>query len=277
MLSSYPSLASGPASFAYVFPLPCLNSDQVLETLLSRYEKLGPSSSPSSDHALPSDATLTSGPQTPFTPLLLSLPRIHSLATAFFLRIASESSALFPTDFPRLSLVVRSQIEHVLQNESRFVVARSSAEGGGVSGSAARRGMKCWLGIEEGFEEEYRSVKERLLKEAEERDDLLANPSIRNLRQTLYYESLAFVEHQRIECMLAGSWFVIGSPLKAYTRPPGRTTSNGWLFLRLSPNRGTTLGYLTTQFRLGTKPSWEELTERCEFLVSFSFLDFPSL
>lgn len=127
-----------------------LRSDEVVEMLLSHW------SAP--EYTSP----------TAFFPLLLSFDRVHALATKFFLRIWQESNAIFPADFGRIGLVVRSQIAIVLQDEDK-----TALKGGRSSG---RNG---WLEIEEGFEQEYTDIKKRLVKEAEERDDVLSKPSIR--------------------------------------------------------------------------------------------------
>ena len=90
---------------------------------------------------------------THFQPLLLSFPYVHSLALKFFLRMWNDSAATID-DFARVSLVVRSQVELVLKDEER-VFAKAGEVERGFGGDVA-----------------YRAIRQRMLRELEEKDDL---------------------------------------------------------------------------------------------------------
>jgi engulfment/cell motility protein 1 len=97
---------------------------------------------------------------THFQPLLLSFPFVHSLVLRFFLRMWDDSSATID-DFGRVCQVVKSQVELVLKEEEKAF---------GKAGA-----------VERGFNEDvsYRVIRERMLKEVEEKDDLMGKPPIK--------------------------------------------------------------------------------------------------
>ncbi|KZT34351.1 hypothetical protein SISSUDRAFT_1026750 [Sistotremastrum suecicum HHB10207 ss-3] len=149
---------------------------------------------------------------TTFIPLFLNFPKVHALATQFFLRMWNESGAAHG-DFTRVSALVRSQVKVALRRES-------SAQ---------------WHEVEASFvDSEYREVRDRQMKELEMEDDILTKlPVRRNLRANLYKESFEFVRSQRLQCMIQGAWFVNGIPLVI---PPGRDPKKNqrpWRFMRL--------------------------------------------
>ncbi|KAL7415875.1 hypothetical protein BDY24DRAFT_380361 [Mrakia frigida] len=181
---------------------------------------------------------------TDFTPLLLSFPYVHSLVLRFFIRMWNDSSATIE-DLGRVCQVVKSQVEVVLKEEEKVF---------------ARAGQ-----VEKGFGEEvaYKVIRERMLREVEEKDDLMGKAPIRNLRNALFEECFTFVKQQRINCLLEGSWFMHGTSIKTYAREPSRNIPRGWTFIRLAPNRKS-LGYLETQHQHATKPTMEDLNERID-------------
>lgn len=120
-----------------------------------------------------------------FKPYLLSLPRVHYLAVRFFLRIWTESGAV-SSDFPRVAALVRSQVRYALRDEQ------------GAQWADVRRYF---------LEAEYRSVRDRQMRELEMEDDYASQPAIRSLRARLYRESYDFVRTQRVQCLLEGAWF----------------------------------------------------------------------
>ncbi|KZS90782.1 hypothetical protein SISNIDRAFT_551368 [Sistotremastrum niveocremeum HHB9708] len=148
---------------------------------------------------------------TTFIPLFLNFPKVHALATQFFLRMWNESGAAHG-DFTRVSALVRSQVKVALRRES-------SAQ---------------WHEVEASFvDSEYREVRDRQMKELEMEDDILTKLPVRNLRANLYKESFEFVRSQRLQCMIQGAWFVNGIPLVI---PPGRDPKKNqrpWRFMRL--------------------------------------------
>lgn len=124
-------------------------SNEVVEALLEQWEV--------SDYAT----------STTLTPLLLSFARVHALALRFFVRMWADSSALAssPTDFTRVGAIVRSQVREVLKDEQSLVK-------GGLD--------KAWKTVEDGFlRSEYRTIKQRMVKEAEESDDVTKKLPIR--------------------------------------------------------------------------------------------------
>ncbi|KAN0062511.1 hypothetical protein ACQY0O_005042 [Thecaphora frezii] len=181
---------------------------------------------------------------TAFLPFLLFFKKVHHLALRFFLRMWTESGAA-ASDFNRVSALVRSQVAEALRDE----------------------GGKGWYDVERDFlDSEYRTVRDRQMKELEVEDDFSSRASIRNLRGRLYRESYEFVRQQRIHCLLEGAWFrnpsagsgrlngaagAAGSPsgsgshrrstlyLSQGGSAAGAATGGGkpWRFYRLSPNK----------------------------------------
>jgi engulfment/cell motility protein 1 len=117
-------------------------SNETAELLLDFYEV--------SDYAV----------STHFQPLLLSFAYVHSLALRFFVRMWNDSAATVD-DFARVSQVVRSQVDLVLADEER-VFAKAGEVERGFGGDVA-----------------YKAIRERMLKEVEQKDDLLTKVPIR--------------------------------------------------------------------------------------------------
>lgn len=156
---------------------------------------------------------------TVFLPFLLFFQKVHYLSLLFFLRMWNESGAA-ASDFSRVSALVRSQVKEALRNES----------------------TRTWYEVERDFlDSEYRTVRDRQMKELEIEDDFSSKASIRNLRGRLYRESYEFVRQQRIQCLLEGAWFRNPTTTKfgsAQRRTPaGGQGSKQWRFYRLSPNK----------------------------------------
>ncbi|UZJ55154.1 hypothetical protein CBS101457_004474 [Exobasidium rhododendri] len=197
--------------------------------------------------------------RTSFQPCLLAFSRVHSLGLRFFFRIWSESGAGVG-DFGRVSALVRSQVREALRNEA----------------------SKTWFEIEADFlESDYRTVRDRQMKELELEDDFTSKASIRNLRGRLYRESYEFVRQQRIQCLLEGAWF---------RTPPNNTISNrttktsmtassnkAWRFYRLSPNRKY-LHYCQAAERGPIRSGLDDLQERIDLslVTDISMQSVPS-
>ncbi len=119
---------------------------------------------------------------TTYLPFLLSFSKVHNLALRFFLRMWNESGAA-ASDFPRVSALVRSQVEEALGKQEET--------------------SRTWADVENAFlHSEYRTVRDRQMKELEMDEDYNAKASIRNLRGRIYRESYEFVRQQRIRCLL---------------------------------------------------------------------------
>lgn len=176
---------------------------------------------------------------THFMPFLLFFSRVHHLAVRFFFRMWTDSGAA-TTDFSRVAALVRSQIKEALSDEPN----------------------KSWYDLEHTFlESEYRSVRDRQMKELELEDDLMSKPSIRSLRARFYRESYEFVRQQRIQRLLAGAWFRVASNTRFVSATSSAGVSSGrgpsgslssatgtsalrqashnkpWRFYRLGPSR----------------------------------------
>ncbi|EPQ28461.1 uncharacterized protein PFL1_03764 [Pseudozyma flocculosa PF-1] len=210
---------------------------------------------------------------TTFKPFLLFFQKVHHLALRFFLRIWNESGAA-AGDFSRVSALVRSQVAHSLHDES----------------------TKGWYDVERDFlESEYRTVRDRQMKELETEDDFSSRASIRNLRGRLYRESYEFVRQQRIHCLLEGAWF--RNPAAGGGRYPGASAGGGaqrrdtiqgmpggrlqgagggmaaasggsgggktWRFYRLSPNKKH-LHYCEAMERIPIRGGLDDLPERID-------------
>ncbi|SNX87145.1 related to Engulfment and cell motility gene 1 protein [Melanopsichium pennsylvanicum] len=206
---------------------------------------------------------------TTYLPFLLSFPKVHHLALRFFLRMWNESGAA-ASDFPRVSALVRSQVNEALGNQEET--------------------SRTWSDLEDAFlHSEYRTVRDRQMKELEMDEDHNAKISIRNLRGRIYRESYDFVRQQRIQCMLEGAWFrnlstpsatALSNASKQRKRStstvetalPHINASNGfsssspakpWRFYRLAPDKKL-LYYCDTTERLPIRGGLDDLPERID-------------
>ena len=202
---------------------------------------------------------------TTYLPFLLSFSKVHNLALRFFLRMWNESGAA-ASDFSRVSALVRSQVNEALGKQEETI--------------------RTWFELEEAFlHSEYRTVRDRQMKELEVDEDYNAKSSIRNLRLRIYRESYEFVRQQRIQCLLEGAWFRNLSTVSAtatgngpkHHRPststvetalPAITNTNGasashkpWRFYRLAPNRKY-LYYCDSSERFPIRGGLDDLPER---------------
>ncbi|KAF9461210.1 ELMO/CED-12 family-domain-containing protein [Collybia nuda] len=177
---------------------------------------------------------------TTFQPFFLDFYKVHSLATHFFLRMWSESGAA-SGDFTRVVALVRSQVKVALRSEN----------------------VRAWHEVEHDFiEREYRSVRDRQMKELELEDDLLSKIPVRNLRAKLYKESYEFVRQQRIQCLFQGAWFVNALPQSSprdIPRRPGRP----WRFMRLDTGMKY-LHYVDSAVKFPVRNGLEDLPERID-------------
>lgn len=179
---------------------------------------------------------------TTFQPFFLDFYKVHSLATHFFIRMWSESGAA-SGDFTRVAALVRSQAKVALRSEN----------------------VRPWHEVEHEFNEcEYRSVRERQMKELELEDDLLSKIPVRNLRAKLYKESFEFVRQQRIQCLMQGAWFVNALPQNSTTsRDTSRRPIRPWRFMRLDPGLKY-LHYVDSALKFAVRSGLEDLPERIE-------------
>lgn len=207
---------------------------------------------------------------TTYLPFLLSFEKVHHLVLRFFLRMWNESGAA-ASDFPRVSALVRSQVDEVLGKQEET--------------------SRTWQELEDAFlHSEYRTVRDRQIKELEVDQDSNSKASIRNLRGRIYRESYEFVRQQRIQCLLEGAWF------RNVATPPGGASSGGakhrreststidtavpaarsaatgnattgsskpWRFYRLAPNKKL-LYYCDSSERFPIRGGLDDLTERID-------------
>ncbi|KAJ7066643.1 ELMO/CED-12 family-domain-containing protein [Mycena amicta] len=184
---------------------------------------------------------------TTFQPFFLDFYKVHSLATHFFIRMWSESGAS-TDDFTRVAALVRSQAKVSLRMEN----------------------VRPWHEVEHDFNEcEYRTVRERQMKELEVEDDLLSKIPIRrvelnliNLRAKLYKESYEFVRQQRIQCLMQGAWFINALPQNS-TASNQRRPNRPWRFIRLDPGMKY-LHYVDSAMKFAVRSGLEDLPERIE-------------
>ncbi|TFL05385.1 ELMO/CED-12 family-domain-containing protein [Pterulicium gracile] len=178
---------------------------------------------------------------TAFQPFLLNFYKVHHLATEFFIRMWNESLST-AGDFTRVVALVRSQLKVTLRSEN----------------------SREWHEVEHDFQEGYKSVRERQMKELEMDDDLLSKLPIRNLREKLYKESFEFVRQQRVHCLLQGAWFVNAvPPTSSHNREPARRPTRSWRFLRLD-NGLRYLHYVDSAAKFQIRSGLEDLTESIE-------------
>ncbi|KAF7356574.1 hypothetical protein MVEN_00991100 [Mycena venus] len=179
---------------------------------------------------------------TTFQPFFLDFYKVHSLATHFFIRMWGESGAAYG-DFTRVAALVRSQAKVALRSEN----------------------VRPWHEVEHDFREcEYRSVRERQMKELEQDDDLLSKIPVRNLRAKLYKESFEFVRQQRIQCLMQGAWFVNALPQNSTgSRDSTRRPNRPWRFMRLDPGLKY-LHYVDSAMKFAVRSGLEDLPDRIE-------------
>ncbi|TKY88819.1 hypothetical protein EX895_002060 [Sporisorium graminicola] len=206
---------------------------------------------------------------TTYLPFLLSFSKVHHLALRFFLRMWNESGAA-ASDFARVSALVRSQVNEALGKQDET--------------------SSTWSELEDAFlNSEYRTVRDRQMKELEVDEDYNSKASMRNLRGRIYRESYEFVRQQRIQCLLEGAWFrnvtspaasALGNNSKQRriststvdtAVPAARPTGNGaasgtpkpWRFYRLAPNKKF-LYYCDSSERFPIRGGLDDLAERID-------------
>ncbi|PWN49241.1 hypothetical protein IE53DRAFT_155849 [Violaceomyces palustris] len=196
---------------------------------------------------------------TAFLPFVLFFQKVHHLALRFFVRMWTESGAA-ASDFPRVSALVRSQVKEALKDEN----------------------TKTWFEIERDFlDSEYRTARDRQMKELEVEDDYSSKASIRNLRGRLYRESYEFVRQQRIHCLLEGAWFrnpilpkvggaqrrnTVGSSSDPTTTGNQVPSTKPWRFYRLSPNKKV-LHYCEAMERRPIRGGLDDLPEKIDLAL----------
>ncbi|KAG8785802.1 hypothetical protein FRC20_000452 [Serendipita sp. 405] len=178
---------------------------------------------------------------TTFQPFFLSFYRVHALALLFFLRMWSDSGAA-TTDFTRVASLVRSQVKVALRNETD----------------------RPWHEVEQEFlESDYRSVRDRQMKELELEDDLLNKVPVRNLRAKLYKESYEFIRQQRIQCLIQGAWFVNGIPLAPSPGLVQKRQSRPWRYMRLDRNLKY-IHYCDSAVKFPVRSGLEDLSDKID-------------
>lgn len=113
---------------------------------------------------------------------------------------------------------------------------------------------------------DYKTVRDRQLRDLAIEDDLLNKAPVRNLRGRLYLESYEFVKAQRIACLHRGSWFIV-SPQASGAAGSSKKMKNGqqvWRFYRLAPNRKV-LHWLDATETREIGPGLDELPEKSQF------------
>jgi engulfment/cell motility protein 1 len=129
-----------------------------------------------------------------------------------------------------------------------------------------------WHEVEQDFiSAEYRSVRDRQLRELEDEDDLLSKVPVRTLRAKLYSESSEFVRQQRLHCLLAGAWFAhaVPGPQSALGGGQGQSAAlaaaraRPWRFMRLDAGMRF-LHYVDAERKFPVRPGMEDLPERID-------------
>lgn len=129
-------------------------------------------------HFLGEPASILSSPaidstSTTFQPFFLDFHKVHALATHFFLRMWGDSGAAFD-DFTRVVALVRSQ--YVLPFHLLLCIYMHRR----VKVALRTENARVWHEVEHDFlESEYRSVRDRQMKELELEDDLLSKVPVR--------------------------------------------------------------------------------------------------
>ncbi|GAA5988208.1 hypothetical protein JCM11641_001613 [Rhodosporidiobolus odoratus] len=205
---------------------------------------------------------LSPPPATPATtpkPYLFRLPELHSLVVQFFLRMWSDSGASTAMhagqggDFERLTRLAASQVAFVL----------ASPPSGGAGGAGGEG--KSWSKVRQDFlSADYRTVRERQVREMEIEDDILSKAPVRNLRGRLYLESYEFVRAQRIACLHEGSWFqVVPTPNNGKKNSQQSGGARRWRFYRLAANRKA-LHWVESGEKVQVTPGIDDLPERVD-------------
>ncbi|KDE05624.1 hypothetical protein MVLG_03996 [Microbotryum lychnidis-dioicae p1A1 Lamole] len=196
---------------------------------------------------------------TTLNPYVLQFNQCHALATRFSVRMWTELGAT-EADFERVATLMKSQIAHVLT----------------IDGSGGKE-IKSWDRIRVQFlKADYRSVRDRQVRELETGDDLHSKAPVRHLRGRLYLESFEFVRNQRIACLHEGAWFRVPTPagttngpsasglkkqVKELVSPTAPSVVQKWKFCRLAANKKA-LHYLETNGRIAIAPGLDDLPER---------------
>ncbi|GAA5923740.1 hypothetical protein JCM1841_002029 [Sporobolomyces salmonicolor] len=185
-------------------------------------------------HGVPQTLTVSS-------PFLFGFYDCHALVVHFFLRMWQDSGAT-QADFERVTTLTRSQVAFVL------------------TGNAD----KTWAKIRQGFlNADYKTVRDRQMREMEIEDDVLSKAPVRNLRGRLYLESYEFVRSQRISCMHEGAWFRVPSSGGGKKTPQQPKL---WRFYRLAPNRKA-LHYAETTERVPIRSGLDDLPGRIDLAL----------
>ncbi|GAA5840995.1 hypothetical protein JCM11251_006778 [Rhodosporidiobolus azoricus] len=184
-----------------------------------------------------SSSSATTVPAVTPNPYLFRLAELHALVTQFFLRMWSDSGASSLADYERLTNLTASQIAFVLGS------GPTKTDGGADEAAAGRAAEKTWFKVRQEFVmADYKTVRERQMREMEIEDDILGKGAVRNLRGRLYLESYEFLRAQRIACLHSGAWFQVvptpsTNPSSSGRKPVQGNGGGSWRFYRLAGNR----------------------------------------
>ncbi|GAA5950878.1 hypothetical protein JCM21900_000360 [Sporobolomyces salmonicolor] len=185
-------------------------------------------------HGVPQTLTVSS-------PFLFGFYDCHALVVHFFLRMWQDSGAT-QADFERVTTLTRSQVAFVLTGDAD----------------------KTWAKIRQGFlNADYKTVRDRQMREMEIEDDVLSKAPVRNLRGRLYLESYEFVRSQRISCLHEGAWFLVPSSGGGKKTPQQPKL---WRFYRLAPNRKA-LYYAEMTERVPIRSGLDDLPGRIDLAL----------
>lgn len=146
--------------------------------------------------------------------------------------------------------------------------------------------VRAWHEVEHDFlESEYRTVRDRQMKELENEDDLLSKVPVRygllvlcagyvlilhftrNLRAKLYKESYEFVRQQRVQCLLQGAWFINAIPLNSpAAKDINKRPTRPWRFMRLD-NGLKYLNYVDSAVKFQVRNGLEDVPERIDIAL----------
>ncbi|GAA6003725.1 hypothetical protein JCM10207_003565 [Rhodosporidiobolus poonsookiae] len=185
-------------------------------------------------------------PQTPTVPnpYLFRFFELHALVVSFFLRMWHESGAT-QADYERVATLTKSQISFV----------------------CAAGGEKTWFKVRQEFlSADYRTVRDRQMREMEIEDDILSKAPVRNLRGRLYLESYEFVRSQRISCLHEGAWFMVAPPALGKKGAQQLGKAKLWRFYRLAANRKA-LHWVETSERVQIRGGLDDLPEKVDLAL----------
>jgi len=145
--------------------------------------------------------------------------------------------------------------------------------------------VRTWEEVERDFNEcEYKTLRDRQMKELELEDDFLNKVPVRyvlphqsevfradayhgsNLRLKLHKESYEFVRQQRIHCLTQGAWFMNAASQSMAAKEAVRRPNKPWRFMRLVCNHLVLIGVeINFKFRIPATSICTTLIARSSF------------